>query len=98
MGFLKKLEVASETELTRWVNDDIKPIVLKCSSKESILSEAGKRKLMEHLITPILRFHMPYALGNLNTNGSYYNSSLFQGPLDRDILEKIEKLYNKMKI
>jgi NCS1 family nucleobase:cation symporter-1 len=26
MSFLKKLEVASETELTRWINDDIKPI------------------------------------------------------------------------
>jgi hypothetical protein len=26
MSFLKKLEVDSESELTRWINDDIKPI------------------------------------------------------------------------
>lgn len=26
MGFMKRFEVASETELTRWINDDIKPI------------------------------------------------------------------------
>ncbi|KUJ07643.1 NCS1 nucleoside transporter family protein [Mollisia scopiformis] len=26
MGFMERFEVASETELTRWINDDIKPI------------------------------------------------------------------------
>lgn len=26
MGFMKRLEVTSETEATKWINDDIKPI------------------------------------------------------------------------
>jgi NCS1 family nucleobase:cation symporter-1 len=26
ISFIKKLEVDSETELTRWINDDFKPI------------------------------------------------------------------------
>ena len=72
------------------VLDNISIIVEYCSQGNA--SNKTKKKLLEHLLMPILYFYRPKVLENQSIEDIYYNASLFQRvSLSEALLDQIEQ-------
>ncbi|KAF8851032.1 NCS1 nucleoside transporter family protein [Acephala macrosclerotiorum] len=74
MSFMKRFEVTSETELTRWINDDIKPIEASCRTWAFWTFHNYCMSSVKALKVPKLKF--PGILVNSNISTYLTRSSL----------------------
>jgi len=84
------------------VAGDINGVISQC--RQNNASDEAKKKLLDLIVRPILRFHRPKALEkhwpkmleNQSMESTYYNASLFQSKPKEYLLDEIEKLYNRI--